>query len=779
VAGLSLLGLIGISGLRHAYGDATVPRVLLVGGVGLLVGSAIALLGARRRWGPWRLLALVAAAFILIGAPLVVGDVATAGVLPGPAALDALWGGLSGGWGNLLTAVAPVGDVSELLVIPWTLGLACGALATTVSRRGGRFAVLALLAPIVVLVAGVLLGTDEPAWPLQVTVFAVVALIWGSWRQRAVRVGAVRGSAGRRWLGSIGLLVVASSLGLLIGGSSVVTGDRGRYVLRDEVDPPFDMRRFPSPLEGFRRYRVLQDDMPLFRVSGLREGDRIRLATLDAFDGVVWHVQSDDVGPDSSAYFRRVGSSVDPEPRGRQRTLSVEVLGYEGPWVPSIGDTTGVTFVGENATALREGFLYNLATDTAAVPTGLQSGDRYRLQARVAPEPDVERGDPDATTGAPDPFPVERLALEAQATLAASGLDPDRTTALERARAIESWLNRTAPKKDERCCFFSDGRREADGRAEEYPSRPGHGAERLRSMFDPSQRQVVGNEEQYASAMAVMAASIGLPARVVVGFAPEVDATGRAEITGRQVSAWVEVAVHDVGWVPLLPTPADPPPPQQTADELPPPDRIVPPPPQTTTTLPQQPPSGSGGGGTETPECRPDEWDAKFVCVPGWMVTAVRWLFPPVAVVAGATGLMALIKARRRTRRRTRGEPAARVAAGWAEVCDLARDLGDVVPDRATRREVAVILDRPGVADLARRADRTVFGPGAIDDEAVDKYWEQVTLTRAAMLGPLPWYERWKALVNPSSLRRRTERAPVRFGQRRVLDPSRLRPALR
>ena len=68
---------------------------------------------------------------------------------------------------------------------------------------------------------------------------------------------------------------------------------------------------------------------------------------------------------------------------------------------------------------------------------------------------------------------------------------------------------------------------------------------------------MVGDEEQYAAAMALMARRLGYPARVVMGFAPEVreDATSPSRCVGDDVTAWVEVPFEGVGWVSFRPTP--------------------------------------------------------------------------------------------------------------------------------------------------------------------------------------------------------------------------------
>ncbi len=117
----------------------------------------------------------------------------------------------------------------------------------------------------------------------------------------------------------------------------------------------------------------------------------------------------------------------------------------------------------------------------------------------------------------------------------------DAESPIEQLRAIELKLQSTG--------FFSRGTA-----SDSAPSVAGHGADRITDLFTGD--VMVGDEEQYASAFALMARSLGYPARVVMGFAPEVrDGGGAVEVTGHDVTAWVEVAFEGVGWVPFSPTP--------------------------------------------------------------------------------------------------------------------------------------------------------------------------------------------------------------------------------
>jgi len=64
---------------------------------------------------------------------------------------------------------------------------------------------------------------------------------------------------------------------------------------------------------------------------------------------------------------------------------------------------------------------------------------------------------------------------------------------------------------------------------------------------------------QFASAMAVMARTLGIPSRVAVGFLPgdlAKDDTGEYVVTGHQAHAWPELYFEGIGWVRFEPTPA-------------------------------------------------------------------------------------------------------------------------------------------------------------------------------------------------------------------------------
>lgn len=73
--------------------------------------------------------------------------------------------------------------------------------------------------------------------------------------------------------------------------------------------------------------------------------------------------------------------------------------------------------------------------------------------------------------------------------------------------------------------------------------------------------------EQFATTYAAMIRSIGVPARVIVGFTPgEPDANGVFNVTNLQAHSWVEVYLSNFGWLSVDPTPSGPMPGQSQAN---------------------------------------------------------------------------------------------------------------------------------------------------------------------------------------------------------------------
>ncbi len=92
--------------------------------------------------------------------------------------------------------------------------------------------------------------------------------------------------------------------------------------------------------------------------------------------------------------------------------------------------------------------------------------------------------------------------------------------------------------------YLRDQGRYSDGALPgEQQYEAGHDLDRLVDGFLLAPRPV-GDDEQYAAAMALLANRVGVPARVVVGAVLPRD----GKVRGEDVHAWVELRVFDGSW---------------------------------------------------------------------------------------------------------------------------------------------------------------------------------------------------------------------------------------
>ena len=291
--------------------------------------------------------------------------------------------------------------------------------------------------------------------------------------------------------------------------------------------------------------------------------------------------------------------------------------------------------------------------------------------------------------------------------------------------------------------MFSDG---LDGQP---LSLAGHGSGRIETLLGGD--RMVGDDEQFAVAMTLMARQVGIPARVVMGFYPGKDAPARGtsyQVRGSDVHAWVEVDFTGVGWVPFDAAPDANTPPQQQdprSQSKPEPQQLQePPPPEEPAVAPLQPVPDAAKDNTKTVGL---DW--------GHYLTVVAEVVIPIGILLAPFVLILAFKMRRRLRRRQAAASADRISGGWSEVMDTAMDLGlRVAPAGGTRREAAAVLVESAPASssvaLAWRADAGVFGPGEPTDGDVKAYWSDVTVVQGELSQGAG---RWRLLRARFSLR--------------------------
>lgn len=691
------------------------PRLAVAALGGALLGTLLATLGAWRRWSTLTVLGGLLAAVVL-GSGLAAPASALAGVIPTPATVGAVGSGAVTVWKQVVTIAPPLGATGNTLAAPYLLALVGTLVTVTVAVRTRRPA-WALLVPALVLATTILLGTIHEVYALPLAlVGALGALLWAAWRTGRLQH--------RRPVAVAVLVAVAAAGGTGVG--LLAPGDTPRTVLREIIEPPLDPHDYPSPLAGFRAFIKDHREDTVLTVHDLPADVPVRLASMDAYDGTTWAVASEEKGGAAgSGTFSRLGERVEATVPDDAIEIDVEVGEYAGVWLPTVGRTYDITFDGPEALDQRRNLYFNRATATGILTTGLREGDRYTLTAAVVHDPPVSalEGAPVAGIALPELTGVpENIVGEASAMVASA------SSPLARVEALVNEL---------RAGFYSHG---LEGDA---PSLAGHGAARIAQLF--TDEVMIGDEEQYAAAMALLGRAIGLPTRVVMGFAPQsTAASGPTEITGEDVTAWVEVAFEHHGWVAFHPTPDEDRVPQYedpTPQDRPQPQVLQPPPPA------QEPPDAPP---MDRDDVEADEEEIEEDPEPDYRLYIALAAAVPLLLILLPILVIVLVKLLRRRRRRRRGATSLRVAGGWDEVVDHARDLGLPLSQARTRREESAELEaalagghalgrrrrprrrRPvdvgalDTASLAAHADAGVFGPVVPDDAAVQGYWRHV-----------------------------------------------------
>ena len=726
---LIALTMVGIVGFRPAYGG---HGYLAVGAAGVVLGLLLSHAGQRARVPFVAVVAVSVLAFLLFG-----GIVSQTGTVSLPVLRNIANVAITG-WTQLLTTARPVGRTAGLLVLPYLLGMFSGVAGHALARRT-RFAVLPAVAPAAVMALSILFGAAQPtAVVLQGAGFAVGVLAWAAARQQ--RGAARTATLGRQrpWQrigAAVGVLAVAGAGATVLGPHLPGANAHQRVVLY--VEPPFDVSVYPSPLAGFRDYTK---DVPtglsvygkeLLATTGLPAGSRVRIAAMDAYDGLSWGVANAAAGSSFSGY-QRVGALLPGAIPGPTRTVTITVQpAYDEPWLPDLADTTGFAFsgtAGSQAAALR----FNVATTTGIIPDGVPAGLRYSVSGAAVAAPSVAK----LASASPEGTPDSDITIPAAVQAFAQAHAVTATTPMGKVLALATYLR--------------DNGRYSNGGGAQSVITAGHGSGRLTSFLEG--KQIIGDDEQYAATMALLANAVGVPARVSLDGSVE----GNGTVYGKDVRADVELDTAEYGWATL---PAS----QFTGTKSPQlQEQKVTPPPQPVKVVPPRrsdaAPVAAANSSSAVSRTAPPPATSGFGIPPIVLILLKYVGTPLLAVVAAGLALIAA-KGVRRRRRRSTGPPSARVAGAWRELMDLGRDLGiaagEATAPAPTRREFAAYAEQHGLADaraVAVAADAAVFGPADPDDAAVTRVWQLVAAARKAATSSLPLRRRLWVAVSPVSL---------------------------
>jgi transglutaminase-like putative cysteine protease len=527
----------------------------------------------------------------------------------------------------------------------------------------------------------------------------------------------------------LGTALVATAVlaGTIVGPRLPGAGSPAVVPWRHNAQSPGERKEL-SPLVNLRDRLLKQTDSPLFTVEA-DEPSYWRLTSLDVFDGDMWR---------SQAQFEEVEDEL-PGEVGAGETDDVRqrftIENLDKIWAP----------VAFKPVRLKESTVplsYNEDLSTLILKENDDTlrGAAYVAESRtIQPSSEMLRGVttddvPDEVreryTGLPEDF--SEVAKSTAASLVGTSDRPyDMAMKLQR--------------------FFRNGNFQYDTTLE------GHSE----SAIDAFLRDKRGFCEQFAGTYAAMARSLGLPARVAVGFTQGVvrnpDAPNVYHVTGRQSHAWPEVHLGKYGWVMFEPTPGRGAPNadwtglQQDQDEGsalvtnpsvgtippvtlgidPPPPTTEPPP--TTTTLDQR---------TEEPTTESRRgWmsDVLVLVVPVLLGLAVLALGLMGVLLLYVLALSALLDRRRRERRAWATDPSRRVLVSWEECVDELRTLGLVPLSSESHDEFAARVaprlgdagpDLIALADAANQAD---YAPGLLEDTFAENAVQRAETTTSTV----------------------------------------------
>ncbi|WP_084960452.1 DUF3488 and transglutaminase-like domain-containing protein [Thermoactinospora rubra] len=673
-------------------------------GVGLLLAAALAATGAwafhRVFPGPELLRVIAPAALV----PVLVAALARRrplwlslllNLVLWLAATVPLYGGLAPGvaadlvnaWRALLTTLLPAQPEPRLLVLVHALTWAASLTAAETLTRTAATAAPAV--PAVVLYGVALpLGVDGDGatLPLAAALLVLIAALL-----------LVRSGRPAAWL-LAGLPVAAVVALVAYGLAPLLPVAAEPYDPRKDAElPPPHRVNSVSPLDRVSAWLQIPD-RPLFTV---RAGKPLnwRLAVLDRYDGVRWT---------SSARFQPTGGRVPAgEWTGKAATVrqTITIDGLPGAWLPAAdrpAEVRGVAGLGADPAS---GALL-----AAAKPA---KGSSYQVTSQV-PEP--SKADLLGAAPADEPAllafpagPQEKLFREL-AQEATRGAD----LPIRQAYRLQKYLRENADY--------------------DVTAPPGHSLKSLEFFLETTHR---GTSEQFASAFALMARTLGLPSRVVVGFRPGDLRDGVYHVRSGHVVAWAEIKFEGLGWRPFYPTPGR----SGAKDD----HEVVSQAIEESEQLEGEFTQGSADRPKDTQGGRETAGEREAAGPPGWVLGVAG-----AGLLAAGYGTLAVVLPWwRRRRRRRAADPQGRVLGAWRQTCD---DLG--LREAAPLTAAEVVARHPSTISrhlqpLADISNFVRYAPDGVAEQAAEEAWRHSDAVRHAVrrTTPLPLRLRRRLLL--------------------------------
>ncbi len=456
--------------------------------------------------------------------------------IPQRATLTALGEDFRAAWDLLVGSSVPLPEQTGLIVAAAAVAWLLAVLGDWAAFRvGGRGEALAPAAILLVLVAMFGTGDGTILYPA-ITVGCAVAFALVHARARtAARLPTVESKQRHRWYLPGGLLAgaIAVGAGTLITAvllPSLTSGPLRSLLDGEEPAAPPARQIVLSPLVALPGQLQQNPELELFTVWST-ERSYWRLTALGDFNGLVWSLE-ETTGTVTGSLPTLEATSGPVS----QTTQSYQIGALAAVWLPAAYQPMAFETSASSFTANFEPI-----SSTLLVSSGRRNADglRYTVQSAV-PRFDPAflgalRNDPAAQPPGFLELP-ENLdpSLRELATAVTAGRDGPYNQAL----ALQNWFRQN---------FSYD-----------LGVSPGHSSDRLETFLFNERR---GYCEQFAGAFATLARTLGLPARVAVGFTPGIALeTGTDDrvlysVRGKHAHAWPEIFISGAGWVAFEPTP--------------------------------------------------------------------------------------------------------------------------------------------------------------------------------------------------------------------------------
>ncbi|MBB5955708.1 transglutaminase-like putative cysteine protease/energy-coupling factor transporter transmembrane protein EcfT [Saccharothrix tamanrassetensis] len=448
-------------------------------------------------------------------------------VLPGPQSLTDLLAVLGNAIAEVQTGVPPVDDSDAMrCLVMVAIGLVA-VLVDLLAVGASAPAASGLVLLCVFAVPASLADEMLPLWTFAfgAGAFALLLAVDGqhrheAWRGRLPNRGG--GGAGPAATAVAGLAVV---IALLAGGVFTLVGTVGRLPGTGDTVGGGAGKLGLDPMTELRGMLNQGANRELFRVRGLPEASYLRAMTLREYvPDQGWRI-GDDLPAGVAANGELPAQPGDPGD-GETVEISVEPVDWLDNWLPVYGRPRRMQDVDEN-------WRYDPVRGMVYSVRARQAG-AYKMQTVLKTPPQ------DALRGASSALDVEDAYLEAP------GVSPEVTNL---ARDITRDQDNAFDKANALYRYFTDG---TQGFTYTTQTSGPQTSDALRDFVFTGKR---GYCEQYASAMAIMARSVGLPSRVAMGFTAGFPIEDFQTITTQDAHAWVEIYFPGYGWMVFDPTP--------------------------------------------------------------------------------------------------------------------------------------------------------------------------------------------------------------------------------